>query len=68
MPPKDGPGGGLLRDDAAVCRGWTRATIWAPLSISTRRNSRVCWRFSHSRGVVPKYRASRSAVSAVTPR
>ena len=53
---------------AAGRRGWTCAAISWPVSISARRSAQVCCRFSHSCGVVPKYRASRRAVSAVTPR
>ncbi len=53
---------------AADWRGETRSAISGPFSISARRSSQVFCRFSHRFGVVPKYRASRSAVSAVIPR
>ena len=46
----------------------TCLAISRPASISVRRSSQVFWRFSQSCGVVPKYVASRNAVSALMPR
>ena len=48
--------------------GVTHSAISRPASISARRSSQVFCRFSHSCGVIPKYLASRNAVSALTPR
>lgn len=49
-------------------RGVTSRSIVFPLAISATRRSYVAWRRSQSNGSPPKYRASRRAVSAVTPR
>ena len=51
-----------------VSRGVTHLSISRPALISALRSSHVFCRFSHSCGVVPKYLASRNAVSALTPR
>ena len=48
-------------------RGVTRCAISRPASISVRRSSQVFCRFNQSCGDVPKYLASRNAVSALTP-
>ena len=53
---------------AAHCRGVTRSAISSPASISAWRSSQLSCRFNHSCGLVRKYRANRSAVSALTPR
>ena len=48
-------------------RGVTCSAISRLASISARRSSQVFCRFSQSCGVVPKYLASRNAVSAFNP-
>lgn len=52
----------------AGTRGVTSLSMILPLSISAIRKSYVAWRRSQSIASPPKYRASRSAVSPVTPR
>lgn len=51
-----------------ACHGVTCSAISQPASSSVRRSSEVSCRFNQSCGVVPKYLASRTAVSALTPR
>ena len=58
----------LATAPAAACRGVTRFAVSLPEAISAWRSSHVFRKFSQSCGVVPKYRASRGAVSALTPR
>ena len=57
-----------LMDDYAACRGDISRSIRAAASRSAARKSCAACRFSQNSGELPKYRASRSAVSAVTPR